>query len=238
MSDSSKEMLKLEIEELKKQIFSINGAFEELAVELAHEKLSHRELHAQLQDAIKMAIYDPLTGAVTRKEMERQITLSLSSLHRVQKMVKDGVAQTAEPEEFSILFFDLNGLKAVNDSFGHRAGDVLLKTFGTVLRQHFKRETDIVSRWGCGDEFVVLLGGVTPRLKAEAIAEEFLQELTSECVRFSFGKGNDATPREIPLRAAVGVSSTSDGFTTMEELIAAADNELYHHKSVTSGSRR
>lgn len=226
----------LELQELIAQLNAANKAFEELSIELAHERRLRMELEVKLKDAIKMAIFDPLTGASTRREMEQQISLHFASLKRAKKLVEEGAAQTSEIEEFSILFLDLNGLKMVNDSFGHKAGDTLIRTFGEVLRMHFKRETDIVCRWG-GDEFVVLLGGVTPRVKAEALAVEFLHELSDISLKFSFGKSNGGMPHEIPIRASVGVSSTSDGFHTMEELIAAADNEMYRHKNETKQSR-
>ncbi len=204
-------------------------AFDELAIELANERRRVADLQEQLKEAIKQAIYDPLTGLVTRREMERQILLHFASLERAERVVKRGRAQSAEVEEFSLLFFDLNGLKSVNDSFGHKAGDVLLETFASSLSSHFSRGTDIVCRWG-GDEFVVLLGGVTPREKAQKIADEFILELNDVSLQFSFESNAGGSPHTVPVRAAVGVSSTSDGHRSMKDIIAAADAEMYSNK--------
>lgn len=198
------------------------------------------ELEEQLRDAVGMAIYDALTGTVTRREMELQITLHLASLKRAEQLIASGRAQTDEVEQFSIAFFDLNGLKNVNDTFGHNAGDQLIKTFGSALRTHFKRETDIVCRWG-GDEFVVLLGGITPRTKAEKIVDEFLSALAEIAIQLPFKNNPDGVRHPVPLQAAVGVISTSDAnhdlLWTVESLIAAADEAMYTNKR-TAGKCR
>lgn len=222
-----------QVGKLNSQLNEARRTIREQYVELAHRNCRIAELEEQLRSAIMQAIYDPLTGLVTRREMERQFSLHLAALERAEQFVKEGRAQMTEVEQVSVLFFDLNGLKAVNDSFGHKAGDLLIETFSSALLAHFKRGTDIVGRWG-GDEFVVLLGGVTPLSKAEKIADEFLSALSEVSLQLSFTGG---APHTVPVRAAVGVSSTSDGIRTMEELIAIADERMYDHKN-SVGERR
>lgn len=199
------------------------------------------QLEKELREAVSMAIYDPLTGAVTRREMERQISLHLALLRRADQFIAEGRAQTDEVEQFSIALFDLNGLKEVNDTFGHNAGDLLIKTFGVALRTHFRRETDTVCRWG-GDEFVVLLGGVTPKEKAEKIVGEFLLELSAIVIHFPLKNNPDGARHPVPVRSAFGVVSTSDinpnGIWTTESLIATADEAMYGDKKASSTGRR
>ena len=227
---ATRESAKLEVAE---------KAYGRLMKDFLSEKRRVRELEEQLEEAIKQAIYDPLTGLVTRREMERQITLHFASLERAERMVEKGRAQTAEVEAFSILFFDLNGLKTVNDMYGHKAGDLLIETFASALEAHFLRGTDVVCRWG-GDEFLVLLGGVTPREKARKIADDFLSALSDVVLHFSSSCENNPSgaSHSVPVRVAVGVSSTSDGFRTMETMIAAADTEMYDHKKESGEARQ
>ena len=151
-------------------------------------------------------------------------------------MTKQGRAQTTEVEEFSILVLDLNGLKTVNDLFGHKAGDTLLETFASILRGHFSRGTDIPCRWG-GDEFVVLLGGVTPHAKAQKIAERFLEDLSSVILHFPLENTSGNTLHPVPVRTAIGVASTSDGFRTVKEIFDAADIAMYMHKKASKEGR-
>lgn len=237
MSELLKSINASQILRMGTRLQSEKKAFVGLAIELANEKRRVAELEEQLKEAIKQAIYDPLTGLVTRREMERQILLHFAVRERAERMVRKGRAQTIEVEEFSLLFFDLNGLKSVNDSFGHRSGDVLLETFAASLSSFFVRGTDIVCRWG-GDEFIVLLGGVTPREKAQRIAEDFLLELDGVTLEFSLENNSGGASHTVPVRAAVGVSSTSDGHRTMEEIITTADKEMYVNKGETCRHRR
>lgn len=92
--------------------------------------------------AMHMAIVDGLTGLVNRRGFE---TLAQNGLNICLRMRRPA----------SLLFFDLNGFKAINDTFGHAEGDLALRNFASALKQTF-RSTDIIGRLG-GDEFAVLL---------------------------------------------------------------------------------
>lgn len=230
----------IEIVDLSTKLKVVKKLLEECNTLIFHKDRRIAELEEQLREAVSMAIYDALTGTLTRREMELQISLHLASLKRAEQLITNGRAQTDEVEQFSIVFFDLNGLKGVNDTFGHNAGDQLIKTFGSALRTHFKRETDVVCRWG-GDEFVVLLGGTTPRTKAEKIVDKFLAALSEIAIQLPFKNNPDGVRHPVHLQAAVGVVSTSDANHelqwTVESLIAAADEAMYVNKRSCGKSR-
>ena len=90
----------------------------------------------------RMAVRDGLTGVYNRSFLELAMETTAKDLRR-----NGGVA--------SVLFIDVDGMKRVNDTYGHQAGDGLLVRLGALLRECC-RETDVVARYG-GDEFVVLM---------------------------------------------------------------------------------
>ena len=95
---------------------------------------------SRLEEMEQVASQDPLTGLSNRRKVERQIETRIRS-----------------EQVFSVISLDLNGFKKLNDTYGHLAGDDLLKQFATELRTVF-RSHDVVGRVG-GDEFIVLVDG-------------------------------------------------------------------------------
>jgi diguanylate cyclase (GGDEF)-like protein len=119
----------------------------------------------------------------------------------------------------ALLFVDVDGLKAVNDSLGHSAGDQLLKEAADVLRETI-RVSDIAGRLG-GDEFCVLLIG-DPDLDAERVVERVLETVAVH---------NARPGRAYQVSFSIGLSAIAPGRTvTLEELIDAADEAMYEDK--------
>ena len=104
---------------------------------------------------------------------------------------------------------DLDGLKAINDTLGHTAGDAQLQALGAALRTSTRRE-DTSSRIG-GDEFAVLLPGAS-RIQAQRVMHRVVESAGS--ARFSWG-----------------VASCPSDSTTAETLIACADARLYRRRA-------
>ena len=122
--------------------------------------------------------------------------------------------------DVSVLFYDLDGLKRVNDEYGHDTGSRLLCDFARLLRANF-RESDIVARVG-GDEFAVVTYGNTAEL---ALAEQRLQERVVEANR-EMGK-----PYRI--RYSVGeASSPSTAPIPFQDLVTLADSRMYQAKQL------
>jgi len=170
------------------------------------------ELRGRLAEAESQADHDPLAPVYNRRAFMREAS-------RVVAMVK------RHEVEASLIFFDLNGFKDVNDTHGHAAGDTVLRAIGESLLKH-TRETDIVGRIG-GDEFGVVLTHVSPeaaKAKAEVLAaairtERHLHEGLQLSVSASYGM------------------TRIDGRDSAERLLARADEAMYADKALNRRAR-
>lgn len=149
---------------------------------------------------------DALTGLANRRGLGDRLRLALARNRR------SGL-------ESALLFLDIDRFKAVNDTFGHGAGDALLVEFAGRLRASV-RASDTVARFG-GDEFVVLLEDVRDRHNAVRIAEKILEEARRPA---------RLQGRELAVTASIGVAYT-DATSGEEELLKRADGALYQAKA-------
>ncbi|WP_372627870.1 sensor domain-containing diguanylate cyclase [Arsukibacterium sp.] len=119
----------------------------------------------------------------------------------------------------SVLLFDLNKFKPINDNFGHHEGDFALKQFAEVMRSVF-RASDVIGRLG-GDEFVAMLTDAT-----EAHIAEILTRFETEMEAM-----NKAIKKPYSITYSAGVASFAhDTALSLEEMVAKADAEMYEKK--------
>jgi len=185
------------------------SALREEVVELS-TKL--REAEQEIRRLQLLVGEDALTGLGNRRSFNRELSRFLSSTER------SGRAGC-------LIYADLNGMKAVNDSFGHEAGDLLLKHFAQCLRQQI-RLGDFIARLG-GDEFAILLPD-TERANAEHKVK-CLEKLLADTPL----SWRDAT---IPVSVAFGVHLIECG-ESAAEVVEAADKAMYSAKRALGGSR-
>lgn len=128
--------------------------------------------------ALQLATTDELTGLSNRRGFLMLARASLAMCKRTQQRA-------------ALAFFDIDGLKAMNDKLGHEAGDALIRSFGQLLHSSF-RESDLVARLG-GDEFVALfpfapedLSGVHLRLE-QAVERQNIDLPPERHIRYSVG---------------------------------------------------
>ena len=125
------------------------------------EQESHN-LHVSLQEGQRLAMMDALTGIPNRAAYDVRIEQEFRRWKRFGRIV-------------SILAWDIDRFKTINDTYGHKAGDRVLRVFGRQLAKHV-RETDFVARYG-GEEFVMLLVGSSPA-EAHTVADKIRIEIS------------------------------------------------------------
>ena len=156
--------------------------------------------------AVQLATTDELTKMSNRRGFETLATHGLNMCQRLERPA-------------TMLFFDLNGFKAVNDTFGHTEGDRALVTFSEVLI-HSMRQSDVVGRLG-GDEFVVLLTSATAP-ETEIILSRMQEDLT---------KVNQEAKRGYDIKFSVGIIEFDlETHKDVHGVLAAADSEMYKNK--------
>jgi diguanylate cyclase (GGDEF)-like protein/PAS domain S-box-containing protein len=151
---------------------------------------------------------DDLTGIANRRALVRMLTAALMRAEAHEHVV-------------GVLMLDLDGFKAVNDRYGHAAGDAALREVAARLRSSV-RERDLVARTG-GDEFVVVLPDLAAGEKAAHEAAERIEAAFTE----PLGLEGD----QVQLHAAVGVACFPADGRKLDELLAAADRAMYARKA-------
>lgn len=124
-------------------------------------------------------------------------------------------------ETFSLIIFDLDDFKVVNDTYGHQIGDDVLKEFSSILVQH-SRKSDTIARYG-GEEFVLILPK-TDKDEATRIADRICKIVRQR--EFQAGES-----RKIAMTVSGGVSTFPEDGDTPKELLYVADMALYEAKS-------
>lgn len=164
-------------------------------------------LRDQIEESFELAVTDGLTGLHNRRYME----IHLATL----------VCEAAQSgRDLSVLLTDIDHFKTVNDTYGHDAGDAVLKTMAERLRRN-TRDADLACRMG-GEEFVLILPD-TPLSGAYQIGERIRSRIASEA--FLTRQGT-----RIRLTASVGIAALDGDKDTPETLLKRADDALYAAK--------
>jgi diguanylate cyclase (GGDEF)-like protein len=155
---------------------------------------------------MRMACFCPLCNIPNEFLFKDRVNYLISISQRVER-------------KFAIMFIDLNKFKAINDTYGHAAGDYVLVSVANILKYSI-RKNDIVARLH-GDEFVILFDDV----------EEHTEEVTAICHKIA-GLMDRITYQEVPLHltASIGFSFFPQDGKTVEELLNHSDKAMYNHK--------
>jgi diguanylate cyclase (GGDEF)-like protein/PAS domain S-box-containing protein len=155
--------------------------------------------------ATHLAHHDPLTGLPNRMQFRQKLESALV------RAARDG-------EELAVHYLDLDGFKPVNDTFGHAAGDMLLKQVAERLKSVLLNG-DLVARLG-GDEFAILQHASTARVA----------DIADRCI-LALGKPFGIANREIGISVSIGIAVAPENGFDPDELMSAADTALYQAKA-------
>lgn len=166
--------------------------------------------NVQARDVLQhMALHDVLTGLANRRSLEARIK---EAIPRAKRANIGG----------ALLYFDLDGFKAVNDTYGHDFGDAVLRKIGARIH-HMSRETDFTARIG-GDEFCLVIEGAADRTAIERVAEKLIEILI--------------TPYELQnITVTLGVSvgilpfDGSEDPANLHAMLVKADKAMYQAKT-------
>ncbi len=161
------------------------------------------------QQLLHDATHDNLTGLPNRALLQDRLAQAIARARRNQTKV---VA----------LFLDLDRFKEVNDTLGHRVGDVLIKNIATRLLRCV-RQVDLVARLS-GDEFMVALEDIADATASGHIAEKLLEELRRPLII----DGN-----QVHVTCSIGISIYPDDAADVETLLKHADMAMYHAKEIS-----
>lgn len=173
------------------------------ASEVASQEGLLREANEQL---MKFSQTDMLTGLNNRREMERRLRCTVEDARR-------------HGDAFSLLMIDVDHFKQVNDTFGHAAGDEVLRFMGRMLCGQL-RTPDIAARFG-GEEFLVCL----PRTGAAGA------RVTAERLRAAVEQSRiEAAPHSLSITISIGAAEWAPGLENFPKLLEQADGALYRAK--------
>lgn len=172
---------------------------------------THIRVHHDAEEWRRNATVDALTGLLNRRGLEERLAVELVLAERSET-------------DLSVIFFDLNHFKQLNDRFGHAYGDDVLSRVGKVVAAAV-RNTDLTARWG-GDEFIVVCPGMD-RAGAKRVVRE-IQWLT----------GRDIHSPRFGIAAGICcLSELPNDARTPDMLIALADREMYRYKTASRSSK-
>lgn len=180
-----------------------------LVTTLAAALESHRmilQLNTARERARHLATHDQLTGLANRTLFHDRLDQAISAARRGR-------------HKLAVLFVDLDGFKAINDSLGHAVGDGLLRGLARRIAACL-RETDTAGRLG-GDEFAVLLTNLANEIDASTVAQKLLSSL-SEPIQFR--------EQSMSIQCSIGIATFPRDTSDAEELIKKADTAMYHAK--------
>ncbi|WP_457643418.1 putative bifunctional diguanylate cyclase/phosphodiesterase [Persephonella sp.] len=184
-------------------VFRKEGLFSDEDINYLDMVLSHLVYSINL---LNLATYDPLTKMYNRRAV-------------VQYATKEVERSIRYNHPFSVILLDIDDFKAVNDTYGHTIGDIVLKKIAYLIAEEV-RETDKVGRYG-GEEFIVILPETSVD-NAVKLAERIRRKISE----FSFEINNYV----LTITVSIGVAGLGEHGKTFEEILQAADLALYEAK--------
>lgn len=166
-----------------------------------------REMRNVVNDINRMVVKDHLTSLYNRRFVDDRLPIDI---------VQAAVAS----RPLSVIFMDLDNMKAINDAHGHTAGDRALKHAASAIQSCIRAESDWAARYG-GDEFLICLNGIG-ETEARRIAERIRGRI--EAIEMP------VQDEKVRVSASFGIQTMAEAPLTAEEMIRMADEKMYEAK--------
>jgi diguanylate cyclase (GGDEF)-like protein len=171
------------------------------------------------------SVQDVTDSARARRELEKRATLdALTGAHNRSSIIAAVATEIETSADTGVIFVDLDRFKTVNDTHGHPAGDEVLVQVAARLKAAM-RSSDELGRLG-GDEFLILLRGVSVHAVAMEAAHRISRALSGTC---------ELSCASVELSASVGVACVGDSPMSAQDLIEQADSAMYRSKEQRRG---
>lgn len=210
--------------ELEAMVASKTRSLQELNDDLRHSNECLRKEIEERQTAERLLRHNAFHDALT------QLPNRALLMERLGQCITR--AQRHPDHHFAVLFLDLDNFKLVNDSLGHRAGDVLLRGTAERLQASLRsldiaaRPTDNTTARLGGDEFVILLDGLARLEDVSRVAERISEAMAKPFV---------VDGHELQTRASVGIATSEIGYDDAGDMLRDADTALYRAKADGKG---
>lgn len=211
MALEKSEAVEVKVHEASEKLSEVNQSLEK---EVKERNLLEHELakvKAQQKATLHTSLHDALTGLPNRALFNDRLE------HGMEQAKRHGWT-------LAVMFMDLDKFKAINDSYGHDAGDAVLLTIAKRLKAN-TRTDDTVSRHG-GDEFLYLLMEIKEDQDAAMVAKKIIEAVQEPC---------NVSVGELTVNTSIGISIYPRDGTTVEALIKSADAAMYRAKLSKSG---
>ncbi|AEA33498.1 diguanylate cyclase [Hippea maritima] len=172
------------------------------------QSIAHSLNIKRLTQTLKeLSLKDKLTGLYNRRFLEEIIPTILSTAKRLNSKI-------------AVVMIDLDDFKKINDTYGHLAGDEVLKFVANSLKNHFKRSSDLIVRYG-GEEFLIIV---------ESAEEEKLLELLKELKDELNNSGLKISGTTVKITASIGYAFIPDDAEDFNKALELADKAMYKAK--------
>jgi diguanylate cyclase (GGDEF)-like protein/putative nucleotidyltransferase with HDIG domain len=188
---------------------------------------NYEDEHLRLLETVSRIASDAISKSIYHAETEtRALTDPMTALPNARSLQIHFEKEVARAERkgsrFQVLMLDLDGFKAVNDTFGHKVGDKLLRELSKVMRAQL-RDYDFLSRYA-GDEFVAIIPETD-----EISVEDLCQRIEKAVNDFVLPVGDGKFAR---VGISIGAASYPNGGETLDQIIIAADKAMYNVKAL------
>ena len=190
-------------------VTDLEQANAELRQTIGELESSRNEIHRQNQALNVLATQDPLSGCLNRRSFFDHGQREFTEARR-------------DEQPISCIMLDIDHFKSINDTYGHAAGDQVIKKLADIVRASL-RTVDIVGRYG-GEEFCILLTGLSIERAAD-VAERLRQQIEAQ-----LKSALDANTDRV-VTSSIGVVSSHSGAENVHDLVDQADQALYSSKN-------